>query len=100
MTTQVIEIATFKTAEGVLEQTLLAADAVLLPWVMAQQGFVTRSLAQNEDGSWMDCVTWADLATAKAAGEAIMGAPGANEFLMLVIPDSLAIVYYTVKVRA
>ncbi|MGR6874724.1 hypothetical protein ACU6U9_21110 [Pseudomonas sp. HK3] len=65
----ILELVTFKLAQGITEQDFLVENEHLNTWVKTQPGFEYRALAKAEDGSWTDTVFWQDMASAKAAQE-------------------------------
>ncbi|HEV2757660.1 MAG TPA: hypothetical protein VG318_18015 [Actinomycetota bacterium] len=68
---QVVEIAIFKTKEGVTRDQLLATAGAVSEWATAQPGFVSRDLTYSADtDTWIDVVYWDSLDAAHAAAEA------------------------------
>lgn len=69
----VVEIAIFKTKEGVTRDQLLGTVDAVSQWVTRQPGFVSRDLTYSADsGSWIDVIWWESLDAAHAAAEAAM----------------------------
>ncbi|MCJ8338493.1 MAG: hypothetical protein MJK10_08465 [Pseudomonadales bacterium] len=67
-----IELVTFKLAEGVKPEQLVATNDAMQAFLTQQPGFIYRSLSQDEDGQWFDIVYWLDQTSAKTGGEAFM----------------------------
>ena len=69
----VIEIMAFNLADGVPEETFLAADrAVQTGFAYRQRGIVRRTTGRATDGSWLVMTLWSSHADAEASG--IVGA--------------------------
>ena len=91
----VTEYVTFKTKEGVDEQTFTQAafgtDAIL----NATEGFIHRYLARQEDGTWTEVVFWEDLDQAKEGLQQFLVHPDAATFLGHIEEGSVSIEYAT-----
>jgi hypothetical protein len=70
-----IELVTFRLTPGTDREAFLAAAERTEAAVRRQPGFVARMLAEGEDGSWADIVTWSSHADAMAAAKAVMSDP-------------------------
>lgn len=72
-TSAVVEIAIFKTKEGIGREQLLDTVDAVSEWARQQPGFISRDLTYAEDSdSWIDVVWWEGLDAAHAAAEASM----------------------------
>ena len=81
MAKHVMETVTFKLNDGVDRGDFAAAARRMSDWITAQPGFVARRLSVAEDGTWVEQVEWADMASAKAAASAIGTEPANADFL-------------------
>jgi len=75
MSKHVIETVTFKLNDGVSREDFIAAAKEMSPWVESRPGFLHRRLSCTEDGTWVEHIQWADMASAKAAAAEIGTAP-------------------------
>jgi hypothetical protein len=67
----VVEIALFKTKEGVTRERFLSTVGPVSEWIQRQPGFVSRDLTYSaEDDTWIDVIWWNSLEEAHAAMEA------------------------------
>ncbi|MEQ3746827.1 MAG: hypothetical protein ABNH53_11415 [Henriciella sp.] len=69
MTNRTIEIVSFKLNDGVIDEDFIAAAHAITDFAKSCDGFITRNLSKNDDGSWVDYIEWASLDAAKAASE-------------------------------
>ncbi len=93
------EIVTFRAAHGVAQDTLAEAASGLNAFLDGRDGFVSRTLSCDAEGTWTDYVIWTDLAKAKAAAEKIMAEPVAGAFMALVDPESVKMIHAPIHVR-
>ena len=70
MPNRVIEVVTFKLADGIQDSDFLAASKAITTFAQKQDGFIGRRLSVAEDGTWMDHVEWETMEAAQAAMEA------------------------------
>lgn len=82
--TTVIEYVTFSLIPGTDEAAFLAAARGTEALVRRQPGFLSRQLSRGADGRWTDAVTWASLAEAEAAPQAVMADPDFAPFMALI----------------
>lgn len=69
----VVEIAIFKTKEGVSHEQLLDTVDAVSRWAQEQPGFISRDLTYSEDSdTWIDVVWWESLDAAHAAADVSM----------------------------
>jgi hypothetical protein len=66
---------TFRLTPGTDRAAFLANAQRTEATIRRQSGFVARMLAEAEDGTWSDIVTWTSHAEAMAAAEAVMADP-------------------------
>jgi hypothetical protein len=85
----VLEVVTFRLAEGVSDAAFLAAAEATAAPLRRQPGFVARSLTRRADGGWTDLVTWTSLSAATAGAEAMMADPAFGPFVALIDPASV-----------
>lgn len=68
-----VEIAIFKTQDGVTREQLLETVDAVSEWAKAQPGFISRDLTYSaESDSWIDVVWWESLTAAHAAADSAM----------------------------
>ena len=72
MSNHIIEIVTFKLADGVSKADFLKTVPASSDFVKSRQGFICRRLSCGDDGTWLEHIEWETLAAAKAASEAFM----------------------------
>ncbi|MDP3197922.1 hypothetical protein [Tabrizicola sp.] len=87
---RVIEYVTFTLVPGTGEAAFLSAARSTEALVRSRPGFVSRRLSRGPDGRWTDAVTWASLAEAEAAAQAVMADPGFGPFMALIDGPSAA----------
>jgi heme-degrading monooxygenase HmoA len=95
----IVELAQFKLADGVDEQSFLrAADAVQEDFLRKQDGYIDRELLKGEDNQWLDILHWSSLEEAQQASEAMLQAPSAAGFMQAIDPTSVKMMHLeTVK---
>lgn len=72
MQNPVIEIVTFRLAEGVSDAQFLETVPASTEFITAMPGFIARRLSKNEDGTWLEHIEWQSIEQAVAASEAFM----------------------------
>jgi HEAT repeat protein len=97
---EVIEWAEFSLKPDASEAAMLALAPAVTDWLRAQPGFRARRLSKGPDGRWADCCFWADMATAKAAADAIEAAPAVRPFLDLLDWKTVSVRHFAVSVTA
>lgn len=85
----VAEIVTFRLLPGTDGARFLADARATDRTVALQPGFLRRSLSRDDTGLWTDYIEWADLASAKAAAEAVMRLPEFAPFAATINPEGL-----------
>ena len=69
----VVEIAIFKTREGVSREQLLDTVDAVSRWAQEQPGFISRDLTYSEESdTWIDVVWWESLGAAQKAADVSM----------------------------
>jgi hypothetical protein len=96
MNLSVLEIAEFRATKDA--EALHEAARLMEPWLRAQPGFKWRRLAALGDGVWLDCLEWADMASAKAVADQIMTAEPAAGFMAMIDGPSVVIRHASVAV--
>lgn len=65
---EVMEIATFKTKEGVTRKHFLGTIDAVSRWAEQQPGFISRNLTYaTESDTWIDVIWWESLDAAETA---------------------------------
>ena len=91
-----IDIHTFRLADGIEDAAFLAADAaVQTEFTSPQYGFVRRTTARGDDGTWLVLEFWYDQTTFDAAVAAGRDDPAVKAFLELIDPASVSRGRYT-----
>ena len=72
MGNHVIEVVTFKLADGVSEAEFLKTVPASNDFLNTRDGFISRRLSRDDQGTWMEHIEWETLAAATAASEAFM----------------------------
>ena len=89
MTSTVIEIVEFKLNENASDVDLTKTHEGLERFLLAQSGFLYRSLSKQEDGRYIDIVYWASLDDAEKASDAIMQDPNGQAMIALCDMESV-----------
>jgi hypothetical protein len=97
MTPTIAECVRFTLIPGADPAAFAVAAAAVNTWVAQQPGFINRTLSQGEDGQWLDHVTWADMASAAAAADKMMGEPTLAPFMALIDPASIDMRHATIR---
>jgi hypothetical protein len=96
----VIEWAEFSLKPGASEAEMLACAPAVTDWLREQPGFRARRLSKGANGRWADCCFWADMATAKAAADAIEAAPETRPFLDLLDWETVSVRHFATALLA
>jgi hypothetical protein len=75
MKANVIEVVIMKVKEGISDDEFLKAAKNIDETVSKFPGFISRELAKDEKGNWIDLVHWTDLASAQKAADEVMKSP-------------------------
>ena len=69
----VVELAIFRTKEGVTREQLLGTVDAVSEWAKQQPGFISRDLTYSADNdTWIDVVWWGSMESAHKAAEVAM----------------------------
>lgn len=93
----VAEIVEFRLVQGVTDEQFLNAAATSMSYLCSVDGFVRRSLSQDETGLWTDYVEWTDLDLAQSAAEAAMQREDMMPFMTTIDPDTVALRYSVIR---
>ena len=92
----VAEIVTFRLNAGVSDTEFVDAAKTTEGFVQRSQGFRTRRLSRNPDGTWTDYVEWANMASAQAAAQALGQDPDVAPFLAAIDMDTVTMRHETI----
>jgi Antibiotic biosynthesis monooxygenase len=94
---KVIEIVQFRLKDGAHEEAFQeASESMEEGFARRQPGFLNRSLARGDEGTWVDVVFWQDLKSAVDAAEAFMGSEACMPFFGMIDEDSVRLSHYEV----
>jgi antibiotic biosynthesis monooxygenase (ABM) superfamily enzyme len=96
---QSVELVTFRLNPGTDRATFLAAAKRTEATIRRQPGFLARMLAEGEDGTWADIVTWASHDTALAAAKAVMSDPDFAPFVAMIDGPSVKMSHSALALR-
>ncbi len=91
-----VELVTFRLARGTGQQ-FVDANAAVSDWLKRQPGFVSRHLAERDDGSYLDIVFWQSHEAALAASGKIMEEMAQNEAMTMIDPMGLEMNHATIR---
>ena len=91
-----VELVTFRLARGTGQQ-FVDANAAVSDWLKRQPGFVSRHLAERDDGSYLDIVFWESHEAALAASVKIMEEMAQNEAMTMIDPMGLEMNHATIR---
>ncbi len=86
--TTTLEIVEFRLGRGTGE-AFVAANAPLNAWLEVQPGFISRQLAEREDGGYIDIVVWSNRGDAETAAGKVMGLFGDSDAMTMIDPESI-----------
>lgn len=89
MNDRVIEVVNFKLTEGVTIKDFLASVPPTNTFLQTRNGFVSRRLSQNEDGSWLEHIEWESMNDAKEASEALMAEESCHPMMASIDMESV-----------
>lgn len=90
----VVEIVTFTVNSGVSETQLIAAANKINADLAKQAGFISRNLAYDKAGEWVDIIHWRNLASAESAAQHMMQNEKVGEFFALIDQSKMKMAYY------
>ena len=91
-----LELVTFRLARGDT-QSFVDANAAINDWLKRQPGFVSRHLAEREDGTYLDIVFWQTHADALAASHKMMEEMAQSEAMTMIDPMGLDMSHGTIR---
>ena len=94
MPNHVIEIVTFKLADGISPEAFVAASGAVTAFARSQAGFVSRRLSMAEDGTWMDHVHWSSMEAAQAAQTAFPAQESLAPFMAMINPEGMTMTHH------
>lgn len=92
----VVEVVTFSVNTHVSAAQLIAAASKINSDLAKQAGFISRDLAYNKAGEWVDIIHWRNLASAESAAQNMMENEKAGEFFSLIDQSKMKMVHYCV----
>src|SRR6476659_4833504 len=93
---QTLELVTFRVANGDTRK-FLDANASINDWLKRQPGFVSRRLAERDDGSYVDIVFWQSHEAALAASAKMMDEMAQSEAMTMIDPMGLNMSHGTIR---
>lgn len=69
---EAIELTTFKLKRSKSSAEFVAANADINEWLQRQQGFISRRIAERDDGTIVDMLIWASAKDGERAAGRIM----------------------------
>lgn len=69
---QAIEVTTFKLKRGLTIEDFLTANTDVDAWLLKQPGFVSRRIAQRDDGVVVDVLIWNSVADGEDGAARLM----------------------------
>lgn len=95
----VAEIVTFRLVEGADPAAFVAAAEAMTPFLRRSGAVLSRTLSADEDGLWIDHVTWTSMTAALAAAQTMMAQPEAGPFMALVDPDTVEMRHAPIRLQ-
>ncbi len=95
----VTELVTFRLLPGTDKAEFLKAVRATEAALVAQPGFLRRSLSQDGNGVWTDHVEWTDLASAEAAVGAMMQLKEFTTFMAFIDTSGVVMRHATTAVQ-
>ena len=89
MSTNVVKTYFFKLAENVSREDFMAVSQAMDVELLAVEGFMYRSVAQKEDGEWMDVIYW-DSAEAAGSAEQKLSPELMEKLMVMIDKDSVS----------
>lgn len=96
MNHNILEISSYSLLPGIDERQFVRAADDAMSVLRRQRGFLARSIAKAEDGSWTEIVHWLDRASASTASAQLARNPDAAAFSALIDRPSFHSGYYPV----
>jgi heme-degrading monooxygenase HmoA len=92
--TNAIELVIFKTKPEFDQKDVKASLESLTAIVSNYKGFISRQLAKNEEGKWMDLVFWESMEDAKAAADEIMKLESAQKAFSVIDEQTMEFYHF------
>jgi hypothetical protein len=96
MNHNILEISSYSLLPGIDERQFVRAADDAMGVLRRQRGFLARSIAKAEDGSWTEIVHWLDRDSASTASAQLARNPNAVAFSELIDRPSFQSGYYPV----
>lgn len=84
-----IELVIFKTKPEITKKEFIEAAIAVNPIVEKFEGYISRNLAVDKDGTWTDIVYWTDLESADHAAQEIMKSETCQKFFEMIDEESM-----------
>ena len=94
-----MEVVTFKPKEGVSNEQLMEAMRSTNAIVKNFDGFLSRSIAIDQQGGFIDVVHWESLSQALRAAQQVQEIPEVMEHFALIDPKSIKMSHFEVFAR-
>ena len=94
--TGTLELVTFRLVRGSGAQ-FIDANAAISDWLKRQPGFVSRHLAERDDGSYVDIGFWQTHEAALAASGKMMEEMAQSEAMTMIDPMSLEMTHGNIR---
>lgn len=91
-----LELVTFRLVRGSGQQ-FVDANTAVSDWLKRQPGFVSRHLAERDDGSFLDIVFWQSHEAALAASAKMMEEMAQDEAMTMIDPMGLEMNHATIR---
>lgn len=91
-----LELVTFRLVRGSSEQ-FIDANAAVSDWLKRQPGFVSRHLAERDDGTFLDIVFWQSHEAALAASAKMMEEMAQDEAMTMIDPMGLEMSHASIR---
>ena len=93
-----LEIASFKLKGGIATEDFLNASVEMEDgFAKKQNGFIKRTLAQNESGEWVDVVYWKTMDDATKAMESAMKSPACAPMFGMIDDASIKMSHFQIQ---
>lgn len=96
MNRNILQISSYSLMPGIDEREFVRAADDAMMALRRQHGFLARSIARAEDGSWTEIVHWLDRDSARTASERLATNPNAAAFSAMIDRPSFQSGYYPV----
>lgn len=90
----VVEVVSFSLQKGLAEAEFLVESNGINSELAKQAGFISRQIAVDERGEWIDIVKWRSLESAKIAADQMMANPKAAKFFSSIDQSTIKMVHY------